>query len=743
MQIPQRQAKIAYPQVSLLPKTLTCLQKNGLYPLYCHQAQSVDLDREKCNLVVATPSASGKTMCYNIPVMQVVERERFATALYIFPTKALAQDQLRRLKELFIPDFLKDEQIAAYDGSTSQHLRSDIRRNVRIMLTNPDMLNSGILPYHQNFARFLRHLQYIVVDEAHEYRGIFGSHVANVLRRLRRICTFYGASPKFIMCSATIGNPQELCARLTGLDFALVDEDGSPFGGREFVFWNPPIKDQESQTRRSHSMETVDIFVALIEARIRSICFARSRRGAEFIYQKSKERLKEKDPEVADLIMPYRAGYLESERRRIEKLLFNGHLLGVCATSALEMGIDVGGLDAAVLCGYPGSISSTWQQAGRSGRSGLKALSFLAAADNPLDQYIMRHSDFFFNGEYEKSLINPFNENIMPKHLLEAAWEIPLSNKDTAFFGYECKKYIDNLLKKDLLSERRQHYYLAAGTDCPAKDINLRSAGETTFGLVDIDSGDFLEHMEFHYVIMQGYPGAVYIHQGLTYVITQVDYDKCLVYTKRQDVSYYTETQDLTETRVLNTLTSHQFGHLEILFGEVSVTTKVTGYHCRESGSDALLTTVELDSPPLTYSTQALWFNINQTILNHAREGGLDIFGGLHAIEHAVIGIMPLYALCDRNDIGGVSTPCHADTGQASIFIYDGYAGGMGIAKYTAENMPNLWRAALAVIAECPCTADDGCPACIQSPKCGNNNKPLDKRAAANILLELLALCMS
>ena len=738
-QISGRPAKIAEPHYGLMPKTKQRLEELGYYPLYAHQARAVELDSENKNFVVSTSAASGKTMCYSIPIMQMLEDERFGTALLIFPTKALTQDQLRRLRELLIPNLAKDEQIAIYDGSTAQRLRADVRQKAKLLLTNPDMLNVGILPYHQNFARFLRNLQYVVIDEAHEYSGVFGSHVSNVLRRLRRVCRIYGASPRFIMSSATIGNPQELAQNLTGEEFSLIDEDGSAFGGRDFIFWNPPFKQDNGTSRQSPAMQAVDLLAQLMEEKIRTICFGRSRRGVEFIFKKTTERLlRDGFFEQASRLLPYRAGYLEEERRHIEQALFSGSLLGICATNAMEMGIDVGGLDASIMCGYPGSISSTWQQAGRSGRSGDKALSVLIAADNPLDQYLMRHAEFFFEGQYENALINPYNDNILPKHLLQAAWEQPLTNEDTQFFGYKAKKYIDNMLADGLLHELHGRYFLRPGTDLPAASINLRSAGDTTFGLINTDTGQFLERLEYRYVILQAYKGAVYLHQGASFVIARVDYENHLVYATEREVNYYTDTKDITEIRILKKLQTFVFGQNEICFGEVSVSTTVSGYHCKENGSDTILGSVDIQSPPLTYNTQALWFNVSQDVLNHASEQNLDIFGGLHAMEHALISIMPLYALCDRNDIGGVSTPFHLDTGAASIFIYDGYAGGVGIAKFTAQNMPKLWQAALTVIGECPCLAVDGCPACIQSPKCGNNNKPLDKSAAADMLFSLL-----
>jgi len=451
--IPPHGASCAELDKPLVSSLHDCLYEHGLLPLYTHQAEAVNNAQQGRNVMVSTSSASGKTLCYNIPVLEAILTERGSRALYLFPTKALAQDQWRGLQELFCPHLLNAEEFATFDGDTPRAERPEIRKRARIILTNPDMLHIGILPNHLSWSRLLRHLRYVVVDEAHIYRGVFGSHVACVLRRLRRLCQLYGSNPQFICCSATIANPGEHAEKLVGLPFTVVDNDGSPHGGKDFVFWNPPIIDEAKSVRRSANSEATNLFTELVSRDIHSLTFARSRRLTELIYTYSRQRLAETAPALAGRIKAYRAGYLPQERRQIEQELFSGQLLGVVATTALELGIDIGDMEATVLTGYPGSIASTWQQAGRTGRGRDRSLSFLIGLDNPLDQYFMRHPDFFFQKGFENALVNPDNPYILRAHLLCAAWELPLSS-DEEIFGSTFRQRRAELEEQGVLRER-------------------------------------------------------------------------------------------------------------------------------------------------------------------------------------------------------------------------------------------------------------------------------------------------
>ena len=735
--IPSRSARYADLDVPLPGELQDCLRAFGLLSLYSHQAEAVNSTRRGENVMVSTSSASGKTLCYNIPVMEAMLDERGGCALYLFPTKALAQDQLRGLSEVFCPDICAGWECATFDGDTPQPERAAVRKRARIILTNPDMLHIGILPNHQSWSRFLKRLRYVVVDEAHAYRGIFGSHVAGVLRRLRRLCNYYAASPQFIFCSATIANPGEHAERLAGVPFTVVEKDGAPHGGKDFVFWNPPIIDEMKGIRRSANSEAADIFTELVQQDVRTLTFARTRRLTELINMYSKQRLAESSLSLAGKIKAYRAGYLPEERRRIEQELFSGELLGVVATTALELGIDIGDLEATVLTGYPGSIASTWQQAGRSGRSGGRSLSFLIGLDNPLDQYFMRHSEDFFQKSFENALVNPDNQYILRAHLLCAAWELPLSGGDERFFGSALSHEVAELEKQGLLRKRSVRWYISPAIAYPAQSVGIRSASGENIALIDTSTGSLLETIESSVAFFQIHPGAVYLHQGESYLVTRLDPAGRIAYAEPTDVSYYTLTKELSDLEIVRRISSRSCGGVEVHLGEVEVTTAVVGFKKKAQFTDEVIGEEPLDLPPYRFTTVALWFDLPPGIESRLGGAGLGFAGGLHAAEHAAISILPLFALCDRNDIGGVSTAFHQDTGKAQIFIYDAYPGGIGIAERGFEMVEELWRAALKAVVECPCR--EGCPSCIQSPKCGNNNQPLDKKAAEIMLEGLVA----
>ncbi len=718
----------------LHPTLQSRLESLEISSLYAHQARAVDAARCGKNVMVATPSASGKTLCYDLPVLEAVLSDRSSRALYLFPTKALAQDQLRSLNRLACPELISFGECATYDGDTPHSERPGIRRSARVVLTNPDMLHLGILPNHKSWSRLFRGLKYIVVDEAHVYRGVFGSHVANVIRRLRRLCSFYGSRPQFICCSATIANPEEHAERLVGLPFEVIREDGSPHGGKSFVFWNPPVIDEAETSRRSSNSEATFLFTELVRNSIRSLVFARTRKLTELIYVYSQQQL---GAPLAEQIKPYRAGYLPEDRRQIERELFDGHLLGVVATTALELGIDVGDLEATVLAGYPGSIASTWQQAGRSGRGSGGSLSFLVAQDNPLDQYLMHHPHFFFDKSFENALINAENLRILKPHLLCAAWESPLSDSDGGLFGAAFDRATSELEGEGRLRKGGGRWYLTPSVARPAGEINIRSTSDRNYAIIDASQGyELLETVDASVAFFQIHTGAIYLHQGESYLVNELDLESRVAVVSPATVPYYTQARELTDIRILKTQGEKDCSGTRACLGGVDVTNTVVGFRKKMQFTEEVIGEEPLDLPPQRFPTQGLWFDLPQEAVNRVAEAGLDLAGGLHAVEHAAIAILPLFALCDRNDIGGVSTPFHPDTGKAQIFIYDAYPGGVGIAEKGFEVITELWAATLQAIEECPC--QEGCPSCVQSPKCGNNNEPLDKKAALILLRGLL-----
>ena len=732
--IPPRDATFGKVDRPLHPALQSRLESLGISSLYSHQAIAVNAARCGKHVMVATASASGKTLCYNLVVLEAVLNDRSSRALYLFPTKALAQDQLRSLNQLACPELISLGECATFDGDTPQSERPGIKRRARVVLTNPDMLHLGILPNHKSWSSLLRSLKYVVIDEAHVYRGVFGSHVANILRRLRRLCAFYGSNPQFVCCSATIANPDEHAEKLVGLPCEVISEDGSPHGGKSFVFWNPPVIDEAKTSRRSSNSEATFLFAELIRNNIRSLVFARTRKLTELIYIYSREQL---GSPLGQQIKPYRAGYLAEDRRQIERELFDGHLLGVVATTALELGIDIGDLEATVLTGYPGSISSTWQQAGRSGRGSGGSLSFLIAQDNPLDQYFMHHPDLFFQKNFENALINSENVNILKPHLVCAAWEKPLSDNDGKFFGAAFDGATSELEREGRLRRGDGRWYLSPTVAHPAREVNIRSTLDRNYAIIDASRGyELLEAVEASVAFFQIHPGAIYLHQGEPYLVNELDLGNHVAVVTPATVPYYTQARELTDLTILRTEREKTCLSTKVCLGEVDVTNTVVGFSKKRQFTEEIIGEEPLDLPPQRFLTQALWFDLPQEAVDRVAEAGLDFAGGLHAAEHATIAMLPLFALCDRNDIGGVSTPFHPDTGKAQVFIYDAYPGGVGIAEKGFEIMTELWSATLKAINTCPC--QEGCPSCVQSPKCGNNNEPLDKKAALILLRGLL-----
>lgn len=729
--LPARPAHYAEPATPLNPELQIRLAQLGIDRLYSHQATAIDAVRRGEHVLTVTATASGKTLCYNVPAVEAVLHDPGAHALYLFPTKALAQDQLGKLNEL---GFFPRVRFATYDGDTPQSDRTFVKRGAHIVLTNPDMLHVGVLPRHTSWARFFGGLKYVVLDEIHTYRGVFGANVSQVIRRLRRVCALYGSNPQFIACSATIGNPTELMERLTGLSATVIDEDGSPHGERAFVFWNPPLLGPSGE-RRSANLEATTLFTDLVSNEIRNIAFTRARKTAELILKYAREVFAEAGSPFLDRIMSYRAGYTPEERRKIERGLFEGSLIGVIATNALELGVDVGGLDATILTGYPGTIASAWQQAGRAGRNGGEALNFLVALDGPLDQYLVRHPEYFFGRAHEHTVVDPCNPRIQSRHLLCAAYESPLNNSDLELFGENTRNLVEGLESETRLMQRNGKWYFR-GDGYPASEVNIRSASAETYEIRE-ESGRVVGTVEGARVYQTVHPGAIYLHQGETYRVVKLDEDELVVTVVPVDANYYTEPRDITFISVLNERESKPLGTTTAYFGDVVVMNQVLGYRMKQIHSEIVLDIVDLDLPEQVYETEAYWYTVPTRLVAEIARLGLDLCGAIHAAEHAAIGMMPLLSTCDRGDVGGVSTPHHPDTGLATIFVYDGYPGGVGISESTFARLDELLHATLKMMTECRC--EDGCPSCIQSPKCGNNNEPLDKAGAIRLLERVLA----
>jgi DEAD/DEAH box helicase domain-containing protein len=707
------------------------LQAQGVARLYAHQAAAVNAARRGEHVAVVTPAASGKTLCYNLPVLDALLNDPGGRALYLFPTKALAQDQLDALTSFDLPDVLA----ATYDGDTPARKRQPIRETARILLSNPDMLHVGILPQHFRWKPFLQRLRYVVLDEMHVYRGVFGSNVANVLRRLRRLCRLHGADPRFICTSATIANPQEFTERLLGLPVTVVSGDGAPTGPRWFVLWNPPLLDEAGVARRSALSEATGLFTELVARGVRTIAFTKARKVTELISRYAAARLRDEAPDLAGRISPYRAGYLPEDRRRIERRLFDGDLIGVVSTSALELGIDVGGLDAALLVGFPGTIASLWQRAGRAGRGTDPSLAILVAQHDALDQYLMRHPDYLFDRPVEHAVIDPENPYVLARHLRCAAAEIALIPSDLTLFGERAREIIPLLEQAGDLAARRGRWYWTGSQRYPAQGVDIRSASGFIFRIVGPDRrtiGTVEETRAFEQV----HPGAVYLHQGEAFLVRALDLAARVAHVEPAAADYHTQARTTIDLTVRRAHASRPWGPTAITFGEVEVATQVIGFARKQLFTDTTLDVQPLDLPPQRLQTTALWFAIPERLERVVHAQGLDFAGGIHAVEHAAIGVLPLFAMCDRWDLGGVSYPMHPQVQTPAIFIYDGHPGGVGITEKGYALIDALMAATLEVIEACPC--DAGCPSCIQSPKCGNLNEPLDKQAALVLLRGLL-----
>jgi DEAD/DEAH box helicase domain-containing protein len=727
---PATMAKLTELPDSLDPALAEALSGAGIESLYSHQAAAYETAR-RSHLILTSGTASGKSLSFNLPVLDGIAREPKRRAFYLYPTKALAQDQARKLGELRPPGLRE----AIYDGDTPREDRPSIRRRANLVLTNPDMLNVGVLPHHKRWGDFLANLGWVVVDEAHTYRGVFGSHVANVLRRLRRVARIYGAEPRFILASATIANPGELAERLTGLPFELLDDDGAPRAGREIAMWNPPVIEQHTMTRRSPVSEAADLLVELVSRGVRTICFMRSRRGIELINRFASMKLAEEGKgDLADRIAPYRAGYTPQQRREIESQLSSGELLAVASTDALELGIDVGELDAAICVNFPGTVASLRQMWGRAGRR-KRGLAVYVAGEDALDQFFCRHPDEFLERAVEAAILDHRSEQIQMQHLLAAAYESPLGPDDDEILGAGWQERADRLVTAGELRRGRSERYLTRTGDFVAGRIALRSSSVDSVAVVDSSSGEMLGNVEAERAFSTVHPGAIYLHLGRSYEVAELDIGSRRAIVKPFEGDYYTQVKKETDVWVEGMERQRRALGVELSFGTVSVSEQVIAYQRKRLGDNKVLDIVALDLPEQNFITQALWYVIGDRMA--AALPSEVLLGALHASEHGQIAVLPLIAMCDRWDIGGLSTNIHHQTGSPTIFIYDGHPGGIGITRLGYEKFERLVTDADRLISECPC--DDGCPSCVQSPKCGNLNEHLHKGGALELMGQMLA----
>ena len=729
---PAREPVLAELPDDLHPDLLAALRRTGVDRLYSHQRDALDAATAG-PMVVTTGTASGKSLCFNLPTLDVLCTDAKARALYVYPTKALSQDQARALNALGLGRRVRP---AIYDGDTPRSERAAIRKRANVVLTNPDMLHVGILPNHRAWADLFSNLAVVVVDEAHVYRGVFGSHVANVLRRLRRIANAYGTEPRVLLATATIANPVELAQRLTGLeDIALVDRDGSPRAVRTTAIWNPPLLDEDLGTRRSALTEAADLLAQLVSSGARTICFIKSRKAVEIVARNAAARLRsDGETALAERIAPYRAGYTPGQRRELERMLVAGELMGVVATDALELGIDIGALDAAICVTFPGTVASLRQMWGRAGRRG-NGLALYVAGEDALDQFFCRHPDEFLDRPVEAAILDYENEQIHLQHLLCAAHEGPLSDADSETLGPRWRAYAERLEDSGELRERAGRFSLRRPEEYPAAKVSLRSASADVFAVIETDSGELLGTVEASRAYSVAHDGAIYLHLGRSYEVQSLELDERRALVRPFSGDWYTQPKRETETWIAALLDRREAMGVTLSFGRVNVTEQVLGYQRKAVSDHQTIDFHGLELPATTFDTQALWYELPSSLTGSSVPVDA-LLGALHATEHAQIAVLPLLAMCDRWDIGGLSTNLHSQTGGPTIFIYDGHPGGVGIARQGFREFGALVEDAYRLIAECPCKS--GCPSCVQSPKCGNLNEPLSKAGARELLARML-----
>ena len=715
----------------------------GVAAPWTHQRAAADLAHQRRHTVISTGTASGKSLAYLLPGLHAIETsrgpkgQRGASVLYLAPTKALAQDQLatlRRLGQSGLPEL----RASTHDGDSTPEMREWTRDHGEYVLTNPDMLHRSLLPGHARWSRFFGSLRYVVVDECHHYRGVFGAHVAQIMRRLRRVAALYGAHPTFVLASATVAEPEVSAGRLTGLEVTAVTDDGSPRGRTALALWEPPfvpgMGENGAPVRRSAASEVADLLTDLVVERVRTLAFVRSRRGAETVAVTARRLLGEVDRSLVDQVAAYRGGYLPEERRGLEQALRDGRLLGLAATNALELGIDISGLDAVLLAGFPGTRAALWQQVGRAGRGARDALGVMVARDDPLDTYLVNHPEALLGRPVEANVFDPDNPYVLGPHLCAAAAESPLTLDDLPLFGPGARAAVDALTEGGLLRRRPRGWFWTDRRR--ASDLaDIRSTGGPPVRLVEDDTGRVLGTVDHASAHGTAHAGAVYLHQGETWLVTDLDLEESVAVVVAAEPDYSTSAREITDIEILAQRETVAWGAARLSLGDVRVSHQVVSFLKRKVPSGEVIGEEPLDLPERILQTTAVWWTIPDHVLAESGLSEADLPGAAHAAEHASIGLLPLFATCDRWDIGGVSTALHPDTGQLTVFVHDGHPGGAGFAERGFHAAAPWLRATREAIASCACA--EGCPSCVQSPKCGNQNNPLDKPGAI-VLLDLL-----
>jgi DEAD/DEAH box helicase domain-containing protein len=723
------------------PPLVAAWGRAGVELPWHHQLQAADLARRRTHVVMATGTASGKSLAFQLPALTAVlearhGRRRGATVLYLSPTKALAQDQLASLSALRVPGLAA----CTVDGDSAGEQRDWARDHGEYVLTNPDTLHHSLLPGHPRWARFLARLQYVVVDECHHYRGVFGAHVALVLRRLRRLCARYGSDPTFVLASATVAEAGSSAGRLVGAPVEAVVEDTSARGALTLALWEPPLTEatgeHDAPVRRSALADTSDLVTDLVCRDVQTLAFVRSRRAAEIVALEVGARVARRRPDLAGRVAAYRGGYLPEDRRELERDLRESRLVGMAATNALELGIDVAGMDAVVMAGFPGTRASLWQQAGRAGRRGGEALAVLVARDDPLDTFLVHHPEALLDRDVEATTFDPGNPYVLGPHLCAAAAEHPLGADDLSLFGARSDEAVTSLTAAGLLRHRQTGWhYTGSGR---ASDLaDLRSSGGPLVQLCEGDSGRVVGTVDAGSAMTTVHTGAVHLVQGVTYLVDELDLEGSVAHVRQDDPGYTTTARELTDIEVVATAEQSRWGRCELSRGQVRVARQVVGYLIRRTQDGTVQGEVPLHLPPVELTTQGVWWTVPDEVWQSAGLTRAELPGAAHAAEHCSIGLLPLIASCDRWDIGGVSTALHPSTGRLTVFVYDGHPGGAGFAERGFREAFRWLSATLDAIVSCECRT--GCPSCVQSPKCGNGNKPLDKEAAATLLRALLA----
>jgi len=725
--LPETEAKYGFLDPPLNDKLDRALKKRGIRGLYAYQAEAVEHVRAGRDVVVTAPTAAGKSLVYNLSVIESLMIDPRRHALYLFPLKALGRDQMEALLPL-LQDLPSDTSFTAavYDGDTTPYQRSKIRGHPpHILLTNPDMLHYGLLAYHSAWESFWKRLRFVVVDEVHTYRGVFGSHVAQILWRLQRVCRLYGGDPQFILLSATIGNPRQLSESIVRRPVALVKEDSVSRSRRHFIFFEMETSGAQLAAR---------LLAQAVERGIKTIVFTRSRRQTELTHMS----LQRMAPGIVHRVSSYRAGFLPEERRAIERQLSAGKLGGVVSTSALELGVDIGGLDLCILLGYPGTVMSTWQRGGRVGRGSRESAIVLLPQPDALDQYIVRHPRELLRSDYEPAIVDPCNSEILKAHLPCAAAEAPLRRRELSMGEQDLTPVVDELARKGRLFQTAGGDRWVCREKRPHRLVDIRTAGPSysIFTLSADDRWTPLGKSDGLRALKECHQGAVYLHRGQTFVVKELDLKKRIVRAAREKVSYFTRVKTEKETEILEVLASKPAGNFLVRLGRLRVTEFITGYDRRRLFSQELLDSNPLDLPPQVFETVGFWLEMDNVLARKIGQSNLHFMGGIHAVEHALISMFPLFALCDRNDLGGISQTLHPRVGKSAVFVYDGYPGGIGLAARGYEMILPLLEKTRELVRSCPCL--EGCPACIHSPKCGSGNKPLDKLAAQAVLSYLL-----